>query len=330
MTGEPDIRPLRLALLPIPMILGAVAVAAGAGVVAFALLLVFGDGDGYAALGYAVYAAFLAAVVAGVGSVRGLYLAARRAFPVGARFAPVVVGTFAPAGMLAVAAVTGDILLGGPPRGLLYLTGVIALAAPSLAFVWYGGPAKSNRRLRAVPVVALVVAGLGSLLAYTVWDQREDEVVAALPLVLFERQTLDPNFPDWHDPAISTVAASNSAFASTGHEVSATYQSSRGNLQLIMRTDTDDCRPAARRFACSEIGTLDGGELRLYVVPGDAQQGSAATRSLVLVYPDSSSVSIELGSTTQETAERFLAQLRHVGPEDFEKSTTGTLALTLY
>ena len=258
--------------------------------------------------------------------VVGLIVLARRLFLPGHRVAPVVlalVGPFVP------------LILGGALAALFsgYLPGVLgvpltlaALAAPSLAFLWCGSAAPSQRTLlRGGAVVAAVIV-VGSLLLYVMQDAREDKAIEELPLVLFDGTTAEPPYPNWKRDAFTTTAVrSENEFAPEGHEAYLKYFSAPGVVFITMRTDVGECSPTELRgYTCQVVGTLPAGKLRTYRT--QEQFPISSREFLVLVYPDGSGVSVNVDGL-QQPAQDVLARLQRVDRKTFEAATGGKLSV---
>jgi len=217
-------------------------------------------GEGFESLGWAILGAGVAVVVGLTVTVVGLIVLARRLFLPGHRVAPVVlalVGPFVPlviGGGLAA-------LFSGLPGVLGAPLTLAALAAPSLAFLWCGSAAPSQRTLLRGGAVLAAVIVVGSLVLYVMKDAREDKAIKDLPLVLSDGTTAEPPYPNWKRDAFTTTAVrSESAFAPDGHEAHLKYFSAPGVVFITMRTDVGECSPTLLRgYTCQVDGALPAG-----------------------------------------------------------------------
>ena len=314
----PGVGTAALALTPLLVFAAAAAAAAVTGVGTYVLLSAGKDGsEGFEALGWALLGAIVAVIVGLTVTVVGLIILARRLFLPGHRVTPVVlalVGPFVPlvfGGALA-ALFSGNLpVVLGPPLTLA------ALAAPSLAFLYCGGAAPSQRTLLRGGAVLAGVIVVGSLLLYVMKDAREDKAIEELPLVLFDGTTADSPYPNWKRDAFTrTAVRSENEFAPEGHEAYLKYFSAPGVVFITMRTDVGECSPTLLRgYTCQVVGSLPAGELRTYRTP--EQYPISGREFLVLVYPDGSGVSVNVDSL-QQPAQDVLVRLQRVDRKTFE------------
>ncbi len=306
----------------------AAAAATIAGVATYALLSAGRDAEGFESLGWAFLGALVGLVLGTTVTIAGLIVLARRLFAPGNRVAPVVLALVGPFAPLALAALIAGILPSEPPPALISLLALTALLAPSLAFLWCGsGPSTRGLLLRGAGVLT-AVAVVGSSVLYVVSDAREDEVVADLPLVLFDGTSADATFLGWKRDAFSTtVVREETAFSPEGHEAYLKYFAPGGVAFVTMRTDVGDCSPTlVRGYTCQVVGTLPAGELRSYRSTAAYATYPDSEEFLVLAYADGSGVSMNVDGA-DVLAQEVLSRLRRVDRRRFEDATDSELAL---
>jgi hypothetical protein len=318
--------PAALALTPLLVFAAAAAAAAVTGVGTYVLLSDGKDGgEGFEALGWALLGAIVAVIVGLTVTVVGLIVLARRLFLPGHRVAPVVLALIGPFVPLVLGGALATVFAGNLPVVLGFPLTLAALAAPSLAFLWCGSAAPSQRTLLRGGAVLAAVIVVGSLVLYVMQDAREDKAIEELPLVLFDGTTAESPFPSWKRDAFSTNAVhSETAFAPDGHEAYLKYFTAPGVAFITMRSDVGECSPTLLRgYTCRIVGSLPAGTLRSY---HSSEQFPTYSRDLlVLVYPDGSGVSVNVDGL-QQPAPDVLARLQRVDRKTFE-AAAGKLSM---
>ncbi len=318
----PGAGPAALALTPLLVFAAAAAAAAVSGLGTYFLLSSGKDGgEGFESLGWAILGATVAIIVGLTVTVVGLIVLARRLFLPGHRVAPVVLALVGPFVPLVLGGALSALFGGYLPAVLAVPFTLVALAAPSLAFLWCGSAAPSQRTLLRGGAVLAAVIVVGSLVLYVMKDAREDKAIEELPLVLFDgtTATAEAPYPNWRRDAFSrTAVRSESAFAPEGHEAYLKYFSAPGVVFLTMRTDVGECSPTlVRGYTCQVVGSLPAGELRSYRSPEQYATYPVSKEFLVLVYADRSGVSVNVDGL-QQPAQDVLARLQRVDRKTFE------------
>jgi hypothetical protein len=317
---SPGVSPAALALTPL-LVFGAAAVAAAVSGAGTYFLLSAGKdgGEGFEALGWALLGAIVAVVVGLTVTVIGLIVLARRLFLPGHRVAPVVLALVGPFVPLVLGGALAALFSGSLPGVLGAPLTLAALAAPSLAFLWCGSAAPSQRTLLRGGALLAAVIVVGSLVLYVMKDAREDKAFKDLPLVLFDGTTADSPYPSWKRDAFTrTAVRSECAFAPDGHEAYLKYFSAPGVVFITMRSDVGECSPTlVRGYTCQVVGTLPAGVLRSYRSPAQYASYPESREFLVLVYSDASGVSVNVDAT-QQPAQDVVARLQRVDRKTFE------------
>lgn len=324
----PNVGRATLALTPLLVFAAAAAAAAVTGVGTYCLLSAGKDGGkGFEALGWALLGAIVAAIVGLTITVVGLTVVARHLFLPGHRVAPVVLALIGPFVPLVLGGALPAIFSGYLPGVLGVPLTLAALAAPSLAFLWCGSAAPSQRTLLLGGAVLAAVIAVGSLVLYVVIDAREDKAIEGLPLVLFDGTTAESPYAWKRDAFSTTVVRSKTAFAPGGHEAYLKYFSAPGVVFITMRSDAGECSPTMLRgYTCQVVGTLPAGILRSYHSPEKYSSYPINKEFLVLVYPDGSGVSVNVDGL-QQPAQDVLARLQRVDRKTFERATGAKLSM---
>ncbi|MEP6665068.1 MAG: hypothetical protein ABJA81_01355 [Nocardioidaceae bacterium] len=321
--------PPALALIPLLVFGAAAAAAAVTGVGTYFLLSAGQDGgEGFEALGWALLGAIVAVIVGLTVTVVGLIVLARRLFLPGHRVAPVVLALVGPFVPLALGGALTALFSGNLPVVLGVPLTLAALAAPSIAFLWCGSAAPSQRTLLRGGAVLAAVIAVGSLVLYVMKDAREDKAIEDLPLVLFDGTTAEAPYPNWKRDAFTrTAVRSESAFAPDGHEAYLKYFSAPGVVFITMRTEVGECSPTLLRgYTCQVVGSLPAGELRSYRSPEQHATYPESREFLVLVYADGSGVSVNVDGL-QQPAQDVLARLQRVDRKTFDNATRADLSV---
>ena len=321
----PGVGQAALALTPLLVFAAAATAGAVTGVATYFLLSAGRDGgEGFESLGWAILGTIVAVVVGLTVTIVGLIVLARRLFLPGHRVAPVVLALIGPFVPLVLGGGLAALFSGNLPVVLGVPLTLAALAAPSLAFLWCGSAAPSQRTLLLGGAVLAAVIVVGSLLLYVMKDAREDKAIEDIPLVLFDGNTAESPY-GWTRDAFSTTAVrSETAFAPDGHEAYLKYFTNPGVAFITMRTDVGECSPTLLRgYTCQVVGSLPAGELRTYRTP--EQFPTYSREFLVLVYPDGSGVSVNVDGL-QQPAQDVLARLQRVDRERFEAVTHAELS----
>jgi hypothetical protein len=316
----PGVGTAALALSPLLVFAVAAAAAVVTGVATYFLLGAGKDGgEGFESLGWAILGVIVAVVVGLTVTVVGLIVLARRLFLPGHRVAPVVLALVSPFVPLVLGGALAALFSGNMPIVLGGPLSLAALAAPSLAFLWCGSAAPSQRTLLRGGAVLAAVIVVGSLVLYVMKDAREDKAIEELPLVLFDGTTAESPYPNWKRDAFSrTAVREENAFAPEGHEAYLKYFSAPGVVFITMRTDVGECSPTLLRgYTCQVVGSLPAGELRSYRSPEQYATYPESKEFLVLVYPDGSGVSVNVDGL-QQPAQGVLARLQRVDRRTFE------------
>jgi hypothetical protein len=318
-----------LALTPL-LVFAAAAGAAGITGVGTYFLLSAGrhGGEGFESLGWAILGAGVAVIVGLTVTVVGLIVLARRLFLPGHRVAPVVLALVGPFVPLVIGGGLAALSSGDLPAVFGVPLSLGALAAPSLALLWCGSAAPSQRTLLRGGAVLAAVIVVGSLVLYVMKDAREDKAIKDLPLVLFDGTTAESPYPNWKRDAFTrTAVRSESAFAPDGHEAYLKYFSAPGVVFITMRSDVGECSPTlVRGYTCQVVGTLPAGVLRSYRSPAQYASYPEGREFLVLVYADGSGVSVNVDAT-QQPAQDVLARLKQVDRKTFEGATHAKLSM---
>ena len=322
----PGVGPVRLALTPLLVFAIAAVLATIAGFATYALVSGGEEGEGFESLGWFLLGGIVAVIVALAVTIAGLIVSARRLFLPGSRAAPVVLGLLGPVIALALAMAISALLPDAAPLMATVLS-LAGLAAPSLAFLWCGTTAPTQAVLvRGGGVLAAIVV-VGSLVLYVVSDAREDEVVADLPLVLFDGTSAESPYGWDRDEFTTTVVREETAFAPEGHEAYLKYFAPGGVAFLTMRTDVGACSATeVRDYTCRVVGSLPAGELRSYLSTASYAGYPDAAEFLVLVYSDGSGVSMNVDEV-QAPGRDVLSRLQRVDRERFENATGAELSL---
>lgn len=324
----PGVGTAKLALAPLLVFAAAAAAAAVSGFGTYALISQGREGEGFESLGWAIVGAGVAVVVGLVVTIVGLVVVARRLFLPGHRAVPVVLAVAGPVVLFVLAGGLTVLFPGGSAPLFAGILPLIALATPSLAFLWSGSTAPTRGTLLRVSGGVAAVVVVGSLVLYVVADAREDKVAAELPLVLFDGTTTDSPYPDWRRDAFgTTVVRSETAFVPEGHEAYLKYFTGTGVAFLTMRSDVGECSPTpVRDYTCQVVGALPAGILRSYRTQVGYHVYPDSAEFLVLVYPDGSGVSVNVDGSSIP-AQDILARLQRVDREKFEAATQSEFSL---
>lgn len=309
-----------------------------AGFLVGAVMVSGADGsDGWAAIGGLIAGAVVATATTVAAYLAALLSAGRRLFPRGRRARPVGSALLGLVGVVGYGALLLAVIRDSSSGWTLLVLclGAAAVACGPVAFVWWGAP---EQRPAAAAILLGLLLGAGVVVVVTnaLAASATDQVAERLPLVLFDGETADPAYPGWRRDRFSVqeVAPARSGLTPGGHESVLKYVTPAGVTFLRMHTDAGDCSAPPRAYTCTDAGALPQGRLRRYLPLGYSPAAALPEVYLMVVYPDGSSVSVNLeggrfaaGQLTEAEGREVLGALRRVDRGRFEERLGAPLEL---